>query len=101
MRKVLGLIGRLMWTIRAIAVLALAAGLAVLIGMALATAASRRQDAALLIVLGARRRTLAAAVADMMLRYHATCRSTPRYGSSVCGLINPVRRPPRWQIAPA
>ena len=62
-RKVLGLIGRLMWTIRAIALLALAAGLAVLIGMALATAASRRQDAALLIVLGARRRTLAAAVA--------------------------------------
>ena len=46
-----------------IALLALAAGLAVLVGMALATAASRRQDAALLLVLGARRRTLAASVA--------------------------------------
>ncbi len=60
--KVLRLIDRLVWTIRAIAFLALAAGLAVLIGMALATAASRRQDAALLRILGARRRTLGAAV---------------------------------------
>ena len=61
--KVLRLIDRLVLVIRLIALLALAAGLAVLIGMALATAASRRQDAALLIVLGARRRTLAASVA--------------------------------------
>lgn len=61
--KVLRLIDRLVLVIRLIALLALAAGLAVLIGMALATAASRRQDAALLLVLGARRRTLAGSVA--------------------------------------
>ena len=61
--KVLALIERLAVVIRIIALLALAAGLAVLIGMALATAASRQQDAALLLVLGARRRTLRAAIA--------------------------------------
>ena len=61
--KVLALIERLVVVIQILAVLALAAGLAVLIGMALATAASRQQDAALLLVLGARRRTLRAAIA--------------------------------------
>ena len=61
--KVLALLGRLVWTIRMIALVALAAGLVVLIGMALATAASRRQDGALLLVLGARRRTLGSSIA--------------------------------------
>ena len=62
-RKVVALISRLELTIRLIALLALAAGLVVLVGMAVATAASRREDHAVLIVLGARRRILAAALA--------------------------------------
>lgn len=61
--KVMALLERLMWTIRIIAVVALAAGLVVLIGMALATAASRRHDGAVLLVLGARRRTLGSSIA--------------------------------------
>jgi putative ABC transport system permease protein len=61
--KVVALIGRLEWTIRLIALLALAAGLVVLVGMAVATAASRREDQAVLLVLGARRRTLLASIA--------------------------------------
>lgn len=62
-RKVVTLMDRLAWTIHAIALLALVAGLAVLIGMALTTAASRQDDHALLLVLGARRRLLAWSVA--------------------------------------
>ena len=62
-RKVVALIERLMWTIRVIALLSFGAGLAVLIGMALATAASRRADHALLLVLGARRQLLRLAIA--------------------------------------
>ena len=62
-RKVVALIERLVWTIRVIAVLSFGAGLAVLIGMALATAASRRADHALLLVLGARRQLLRLAIA--------------------------------------
>ena len=61
--KVAALLDRLVWTIRIIALVALAAGLVVLIGMALATAASRRQDGALLLVLGARRRTIGSSIA--------------------------------------
>ena len=63
-RKVVALIERLVWTIRVIALLSFGAGLAVLIGMALATAASRRADHALLVVLGARRRLLHLAIAS-------------------------------------
>ena len=62
-RKVVALIERLVWTIRVIALLSFGAGLAVLIGMALATAASRRADHALLLVLGARRQLLRLAIA--------------------------------------
>ena len=61
--KVMALLERLVWTIRIIALVALAAGLVVLIGMALATAASRRHDGAVLMVLGARRRTLGSSIA--------------------------------------
>jgi len=63
-RKVVALIERLVWTIRVIATLSFGAGLAVLIGMALATAATRRADHALLLVLGARRRLLMWAIAS-------------------------------------
>ena len=62
-QKVVALVERLVMTMQAIAILAVATGLAVLMGMALATVAHRREDHALLLVLGARRRQLMAAIA--------------------------------------
>lgn len=61
--RVQELIDRLGWTVRALAALALAAGLAVLGGLALATAQARRGEACLLRVLGGRRRQVLAGLA--------------------------------------
>ncbi len=59
---ILDLVERIATAVRFIALFALAAGLAVLTGMALASARARRADAALLAVLGARRGTVVAAL---------------------------------------
>ena len=61
-RRVLDLLDRLAGILRLVALLALAAGLATLVGLALASAAARRQEGALLRVLGARRQHLVLAL---------------------------------------
>ncbi len=63
-RKIVALVERLVLALHLIAVLAITTGLAVLMGVALATVANRREDHALLLVLGARRRLLIWAVAS-------------------------------------
>lgn len=56
--RVTAVIDRVILAVRGVAALALVAGLAVLIGVALSTARARRTDAALIAVLGGGRRTL-------------------------------------------
>ena len=60
--RVTAVIDRVILAVRGVAALALVAGLAVLIGVALSTARARRTDAALIAVLGGGRRTLLASL---------------------------------------
>jgi putative ABC transport system permease protein len=61
--RISAVIDRVILAVRGVAALALVAGLAVLIGVALSTARARRTDAALIAVLGGGRRTLFASLA--------------------------------------
>ena len=61
--RLMGMMERMSWAIRFVALFSLAAGLVVLAGIALAGARERRAESALLKALGGSRRTLVAAVA--------------------------------------
>lgn len=63
MQKILGILGKISSAVRLVAGFCLATGLVVLAGLALATARSRRSEAALLKVLGAGQRQLLAGIA--------------------------------------
>lgn len=57
-KKIMGIMAQISWAIRAVALFAMASGLAVLFGIALAAGRLRRQEAALLKTLGAGRRVI-------------------------------------------
>lgn len=62
-RKVMGIMEKISWAIRAVALFSLFSGLVVLVGIALSSAGARRQEAALLKTLGAGRGTIYLALA--------------------------------------
>ena len=111
-RRVLDLLDRLAGILRLVALLALAAGLATLVGLALASAAARRQEGALLRVLGARRHHLVLALGAeyLVLGLLAGVLGRPwrrapapwwRGGSYVCPWPCPWGTWPCWPWAPA
>jgi putative ABC transport system permease protein len=61
-KKLLGIMDKIAWAIRVVALFSLAAGLVVLAGIALSTARARRNEAALLKTLGAGRGTVLASL---------------------------------------
>ena len=61
-RKIMGIMGKISWAIRTVALFSLLTGLVVLAGIALSTARARQQEAALLKTLGAGRGVILASL---------------------------------------